>query len=127
MVIDTLATDARRSRIHGSQRVGDIERNIVRRSTQEHYESDETQERATHLVLFIIQRPIDGSLLLTGKRPVKRRPAHFPQVCHMLPCFALVDQLPGVIDLLRRQFHLPAKLHATALRGFHSSRGCARR
>ena len=58
-----------------------------------------------------------------GKRPVKRRAAHVQKVGHVLAGFAFVDQLPGVVDLLRRQFHLPAKLHASALRGLHSGAG----
>lgn len=33
---------------------------------------------------------------------------------------------PGVADLLGRQLHFPAKLHASALRGLHSGAGCVR-
>jgi hypothetical protein len=55
---------------------------------------------------------------------MERRAAHVQEVSEVLPGFALVDQLPGVVDLLWRQFCLPAKLHASALRGLHSG-ACA--
>jgi hypothetical protein len=52
--------------------------------------------------------------------PIERRAAHVQKIGHVLAGFAFVNQLPGVFDLFRREFHLPTKLYASALRGLHS-------
>ena len=60
---------------------------------------------------------------LTGQRAVERRASHVQKVGNVLPRLAFVEELPRVVDLLRRQFHLPTELHAPALRGLHSGAG----
>jgi len=58
------------------------------------------------------------------ERPVKRRAAHVQKAGHILAGFAFVDQLPGVVDLIRCELRFPAKLHASALRRLYSG-ACA--
>ena len=41
----------------------------------------------------------------------------------VFPGFALGRQLPRVVDRLGSEFHFPAKLHTSALRGLHSGAG----
>jgi len=58
--------------------------------------------------------------LCAAHRSIQRRAAHVEKIGDVLTGFAFVDQLPGVVDLLRGEFYLSAKLHAPALRGPHS-------
>lgn len=58
-----------------------------------------------------------------GMRQVKGLPSDFEQAGNVLPPFPGVDRFAGVFDLLRRQFGLAPKFHASALRGLHSGAG----
>jgi hypothetical protein len=52
---------------------------------------------------------------------IKGRGVHFEKRGHCLPVvIALVDQLAGVLDLLRVEFSLAPKFHATLFRRLHS-------
>src|ERR1022692_741760 len=57
------------------------------------------------------------------KCPIKRRPINVQECGHVLAALAVVDQLAGVVDLLRRQLRLSPEFHATALRGSDAGAG----
>src|ERR1022692_1871643 len=56
-------------------------------------------------------------------RPIKGGTVHVKQPGNVFAAFAVIDQLPGVGFLLRRQFRLASEFHAPAFRGLHSGAG----
>jgi hypothetical protein len=72
---------------------------------------------------FGIHFPTLNADLYAASARYKGLPPDFEKVGHLLPVLALVDQLPGVGNLLRGHFRLTSEFHAPALRGLHSGAG----
>lgn len=66
---------------------------------------------------------MQGGPLSRDNSPVEGGAADFEQVADVLAALPGVDQLPGVADLLRREFRLAPKFNAPALRVLHSGAG----
>jgi len=65
---------------------------------------------------------IFGTIFSHCQSQVKRGTSDVPDVRRRLAGLALVDQLPRVVGLLRREFRRPATLHSPR-RGVHSGAG----
>jgi hypothetical protein len=56
--------------------------------------------------------------------PIKGGAVNIQERGHVFAALAVVDQLPGVVDLVRRRFPLAPEFHASRFRGLHSG-ACA--
>jgi len=63
----------------------------------------------------VTEQPTDRTGL-SGKRPVEGGMVHAEKVGNIVTGFAVVDQLPGMGDVLRHQLWLAPEFHAPARR-----------
>jgi hypothetical protein len=59
----------------------------------------------------------------SGKRSVKGGPVHVQKRGHIFAALSVVDEFPGVVDLLPGEFRFPSEFHAAAFCGLHSGAG----
>lgn len=57
------------------------------------------------------------------QRPVKSSAVHIEKGGHIFAALAVVDQLPGVVDLLAGEFWFASEFHPPALHILHSGAG----
>src|SRR5580704_2401576 len=58
-------------------------------------------------------RGINRKVTRSVKHPVKSSSVHVQKGCNVLAALSGVDELPGVVDLLRGEFRLASEFHAT--------------